>query len=816
MFFEYINQIPIVLIIIQVFSGIEQMNNDVCKNVRCRRKPILCGYCEDCSISRKTANDKYAVKLKVKRAADKALRENEAKKTKTPEEERRLVTVPASASSNDEGHVEPTLLTAMVEVGNKDVVVQQLQDQQLLVKVVEVQNLFNKVYETVISTTTKFNDLSRVAQVPVTFFHGQMVDGSGQDVLLSDHYRNSKHTQARKVFDVCQVLSQLSKQIKTKRVKAQEYLKYEVCQQLQDVVTMSDELSRPMMLQLTMGEVMSSEMRSKVPYKLLSPIEFVPSRVRAIQHELAEMESQLMSTQAEYNSFTKDDIDAAHTTPSQLEFKSSTTDKDRDRFSDICSCVFCAPKHGSLIFMDQLQSIETKAEEVFEATVYESTVEFDITSPFKLMALKMSGVDKCAIVQSGRNQTPVTEESKERLAMFTANIDAAGLYGKGVCIDPKLDPMHVPITTWAKFIPVSVDMCFEISYLTGSSRLRVMVNNYEDRFTEDEIGVVLPFNGSIFGGMPFSYMQEATKRMKYRRQYERHHKSGQVVEDDGTSLIISASKSVVHTVEESKEVTQTVIEGNVKTTTKHKIVNKAEMKMEIKKMWKSKQEDFEDLRGHWQMICKLYDQSLAEKRDYEMMRTLPLGSFKSSNQAIRSLQEQSEAIDQERKDVKIAQTHADLAVYRSQLGQYRSQVNGFVNKSLHDLSKHPNLYVDSSTAICVAALRGGSVVGNKLTMCGQNIIDLPRDWKSGTNKMFIESLTSGKSAVFPHIDEITIDDMESDVLAKVEEQENVKKQVREKVRTLMLRQRKIDTQLNHPNNKWILRQEEAAHVKKRK
>lgn len=734
----------------------------------------------------------------------------------------------SNVSSHDDDDDEHTSMsTALVESKQADNLAVQAQQhqqeqQQLLVQVAQVQEQFSQIYPTVLATTTKFNELSRAAQLPAATFHGQLEDGSAQDVLLSDHYRNSTHTRARHVFDVCQSLSRLLKQLPIKRVKAQEHLKFQVCEQLQEIVARSDGLARPMMLALTLaGEehsVLSSDIRAKVPRDFLRPMEFNQTRVMTIQRELAEVEAEMVAIQAEYDSFSESEIDAVHATPVQLKFKPHTKDSDKHRFSDICLCVSCSHNNGSLLFMDvaAATSATTLEQEVKKAVLYESTVETDTT--FERRRLKWSGVDNCAIVRGGREATPVTEESKQRLAKFTAEVDAAVLHGAGVRVDTKLDPLHVPLKVWAKFIPVANDVDFEISYLTDSCRLRVMVS-HKDQFTETDLGVVFAFKGSIFGGMPVAYMQEAKKRMTYRSQWEPHYKSGQVVEDDGTSLIINpsvvANNTMLRSVEETKEVTQTVVEGNTTTTTTHKIVTKAEMKTTIKKMWQQKSDDLEDLHSHWKHISKLLEGAKQEKRNYELQRMLPPArSFRCQNIKIRALQDELADIDRERKDVKIANTHADLALYRTQLGQYKRKIHGFVTKGLSDLTSHPNLEADPSTAIMVGALTGGQVVdGNKLMIDGQSkAIDLPRDWqRTHASKMFSAALTTGKNAIFPHIAEITTADMESDVLAKVQEQETVKNQVRAKVRELMLRQRGVDKQLHHPNNRWIINQEMVEH-----
>ena len=249
---------------------------NTCKSLTCARVPALFpGYCEDCITSRKTYNTKRAAKRKAKRAEDKVLQQNAPKK--------RLVTVPNAASStianNDDAidtysnvsssnnDDEPQFIsTALVETkqDNPALQAQQLQEQQLLFQVAQVQDQFNKVYPMVIDVTTKFNEISRAAQMTAPTFHGQIQDGSDQDVLLSDHYRNSEHTPARHVFDVCQDLSRLLKQLPIKRVKSQEYLKFEVCKQLQDIVAKCDELALPM--------------RSRVPPDFLRPVDFIPVR----------------------------------------------------------------------------------------------------------------------------------------------------------------------------------------------------------------------------------------------------------------------------------------------------------------------------------------------------------------------------------------------------------------------------------------------------------------------------------------------------------------------------------------------------------
>jgi hypothetical protein len=165
----------------------------------------------------------------------------------------------------------------------------------------------------------------------------------------------------------------------------------------------------------------------------------------------------------------------------------------------------------ALMMMEELVSVPLRDE--IPVINYQSTVLTDNLSFAKPMVLKMSGVDNRAVVKAGR-ATISTADSEYRLLKFKLAIDSAILHGEGVEIDIFLDPLQVTIQTWAKFIPVSKNVIFEIS---NTNNLSIMMNNYGDRFKENEVGVVLGFQGSIFDGMPSAYLQEAVKRVTYAK-----------------------------------------------------------------------------------------------------------------------------------------------------------------------------------------------------------------------------------------------------------------------------------------------------------
>jgi hypothetical protein len=785
----------------------------MCKNKTCKNGSEF-EYCEKCVVARKKASaTQYLKKITKKKLANYSdqdeikvpeLHDSSRKKSKKTNIDETKVEMLHDDSSSDDTEIsplvktltEPTVLTAMI-----------VEDESMRLQVVaKFEKNFDDVYNLAVSETSKFNNIYKVQRKPLPKLFGLIEDGSTLDTLVSDHHRKTPYTRLRHVFDTCQRLSVLRKQVPMKRITAQEYLKYEACDNVQHVLSMMD-FEKPAMLQLTIGDVMSSEISSKVSKDILAPIEFVPSRVKSIQSELMGMEKELVVFQNDYDGFTKAEIKSAHTVPAQMFFKPSTLESDKNRLSDICLCANCVSKIGCLaLMMEEVVSVPLRDE--IPVINYESTVLTDNLSFAQPMALKMSGVDNHAVVQAGR-ATISTADSEDRLLKFKLAIDSAILHGDGVEIDTHLDPLQVPIQTWAKFIPVSKNVRFEISNVTN--RLSIMVNNYDDHFKENEVGVVLGFQGSIFDGMPSAYLQEAVKRVTYRREPQRHHKSGIVVEDDGTNLIINssvASKSMVF--EESKEVTTTIVDGNTTTKTKVKILSKMEMKESIVQKWQMHKRDFSDHLGHWNPIHKLYSASKEEKRQYELRRGAPSSAVKSEDNEVRGLQEELERINEERNDVKIANVFADLALYRSQLGAYKKQIQGFVKKSLIGLSSDPNLYADVTTALKVGALSGGKVNGNKLIIPGQNAIEVPRDWKSKTSQMFSDALV-GEKNIFHDIDEITIADMESDVLTRVDEQENMQKQVNSKLRELRNRSNAVDKILNGPRIQSIVN---AQKIKK--
>jgi hypothetical protein len=175
-----------------------------------------------------------------------------------------------------------------------------LDEAMSILQIAKFEKNFNDMYNIAVSATTKFNDIYMVQRKPIP----KLFD-------LVDHHRTTTCTRLRHVFDICQILSYLLKILPAKRVQAQEYLKFEACKKFQDVLKTIEGFAQPLMLKLTtVGDVMSSDIRSKVSRDILRPIEFIPSHI--IQEELDELEVELIILQDEYDSFTKVEIDAAH------------------------------------------------------------------------------------------------------------------------------------------------------------------------------------------------------------------------------------------------------------------------------------------------------------------------------------------------------------------------------------------------------------------------------------------------------------------------------------------------------------------------